>query len=233
MHYVLWTSLILLPKDRDEIEIIEPVTRSRSQSTGGTDVIDTDFVDSDEDAELPPPVNGPDSSLLADEKPFYEDERAVDDRRIQDEDVNLNQLIAKLTSTKTRDMEGQDVAKQNPEFVKAFLASYRSIMSPAKLLAKIWQRSLVPQDNIYEQSEAVAPLLNVLGQYRSLDTAIDNSDAMHATNSVNESDSDELLATFTALVNAQVLVAVRQWIVGYFAIDSPAIQSYSRRCTVS
>lgn len=217
----------LLPKESHEVEEWAPLQRKSSQSGGSREELTAtgieDEADLEEEEDLPEPTEL-DASLLGDEPQFYTDNFAIDEQCIEATEMSTNQLIARLTSTRTQGSDGQDLAAEHHQFVKAFLATFRSLMTPLKLLAKIWQRSLVPCDGA--EAVPLSKILTdqylrdqaVLGSYVSVAAASDDAEVEEDADAGHRS-TTQLLAMYVTTVNSRVLIALRQWILEYYAVD--------------
>jgi hypothetical protein len=120
----------MLPAAKDEIVDLK---------TGGLD--DSSAVDASGEEELPEPVAWDDAWLGAEDLPVWEDATAIDeDAEIDQEQVTMNELVAKVTKTNVR----QEVTGNDETFRDGFFASFRAFTDSRLLLAKLWQRSMVP-----------------------------------------------------------------------------------------
>ena len=91
--------------------------------------------------ELPEPMAWDAEWLGADDVEFWGDESAIDeDRTIDLEQATINELIAKVTRTNVR----TEATATDTEFDAAFFVAFRAFTDSRYLLAKLWQRTMVP-----------------------------------------------------------------------------------------
>lgn len=128
----------VLPAAKDEIvDLKDPWPRGLDDDSAGQ---------AGGDKELPAPLAWDSQWLSAEDVPFWEDEDAMDDAMDEDrerdvEQSTLNDLVAMVTKVNLR----QEVTGTDELVRDAFFASFRAFTDSRTLLAKLWQRSMVPE----------------------------------------------------------------------------------------
>ena len=170
---------------------------------------------------LPAALPWSDEWLGTDDLAFWADEAAVDeDASVNLEEVTANQLIARVTCTNVR----RERVGEDEEFDAAFLATFRGFLEPQVLMAKLWQRSLVPglraslgtqwrPPSDRESSDLATRVLNEKflrdqAEDRLPQTTLGRSMGLRDYEAMNEQK-----------ICMKVFIFVRSWVEGYYTQD--------------
>ena len=145
--------------------------------------------------ELPPAATW-DPAWLGDGRPVWDDHEAIAESPLDMSMVSVNQLIVKLTSSK-----GHEAADM--EFLKIFFATYRTFLTPRRLLGLLWQRALVPSLSS-STSKVISPLFPAAPEPEQSGAVITSGELLHQL--------QMRFVEFKKIVGLRVFLVLKQWI---------------------